>query len=789
MMAGTPMVLQFPSRVPPGQTLPPSTLVTSLDIVPTALDAAGLLAHPPHPPDDPNALPYNAGKRLDGRSLLPLLSGGHGYESPDALSIDPPYWWRDSIFSELGVAATVKHRSGWQLVALHMPDEFQMTTDGGLSGLASEVVACEYERLRTGPTWERSFTHARHCVWRDTNNSLSTNLIGEGRVRFDSNERYQNYHSVEQLIHWTTDLGMAHDYKTRCPRQLACLQGMLREHTSARVHFDGDPNPFGEYTWSEERWRTFSLGGCDPEVLTLPPEHCNQGMPVERSVMSCDELREEHAPTEVEAEEEAEEEEIWTREPHRPPMCASSGRDCLESRCCADAGEHCFGTLLGTAHCKAFCRQDDTWACNVLQMAPPPPPPAARPPVALPAARWQRPRVGAICAETLQRDTGSGRLFCPAPMVHRDARQMCRAQGARLCTKRELLSDVALRDPCGLAEDRVWTGEFCSTGDKHYVSIGGSSVVAPEEEAAGRHAAIAEECMHGDDALLPAICCADAALPPAPPTLPADAPQYPPPPEPPVGPSPAPPDEPCVGNFQNCYISGCCITAGYKCFQKYSHVQYAQCRPTCPAEWECIERTRESVRAAAATHVVAQVATAHVVAQVATTSPPVPPSTSTPAIDPGDNSAYQPPAPDSYVPGTPAHELVNDGHPWPTTTQTSLDDQVKHDAAARDAALQGKELRFAIFAVCAASVVILCACAVACIASRRAERTQQAQGFASSVSARLKSARLKVDLRARSSSGRVPAAYIQMAGVVPTEERQGLVEVEDFPSPTARMAV
>ena len=43
------MVLQFPSRVPPGQTLPASTLVSSLDIVPTALDAAGLLHHPPHP--------------------------------------------------------------------------------------------------------------------------------------------------------------------------------------------------------------------------------------------------------------------------------------------------------------------------------------------------------------------------------------------------------------------------------------------------------------------------------------------------------------------------------------------------------------------------------------------------------------------------------------------------------------------------------------------------------------------------------------------------------------------
>ena len=66
----TPMVLQFPSRVPPGQTLPASTLVSSLDIVPTALDAAGLLHHPPHP--CVHAIigaPTNLGR--------PRCSGGH----------------------------------------------------------------------------------------------------------------------------------------------------------------------------------------------------------------------------------------------------------------------------------------------------------------------------------------------------------------------------------------------------------------------------------------------------------------------------------------------------------------------------------------------------------------------------------------------------------------------------------------------------------------------------------------------------------------------------------------
>ena len=373
----TPMVLQFPSRVPPGQTLPASTLVSSLDIVPTALDAAGLLSHPPHPgPDDPSYLPYNAGKRLDGRSLLPLLTGGFGFEAPDKATLDtlePPEWWREAVYAELGVAATIKHRSGWQLVALHMPDEFPIASDSGAQGHVSELVACEHERLRTGETWEHTFTHARHCVWSDTNHTLSTNLIGEPRVRFDSNERYQNFHSVEQLVHWQSDLGYAHDYKARCPRQLACLQEMLREHLLQRVHFDGDANPFGEYTWDINKWRHSFNSGIDPndciDLLTKPPMRCNEGLPVERSVMTCDELRDEHAPTEKEAEEEAEEDEVWQREPHQPPMCAASGGDCLQSHCCAQPYERCYATLLGTAHCKQFCHKDDTWSCAIYNVA------------------------------------------------------------------------------------------------------------------------------------------------------------------------------------------------------------------------------------------------------------------------------------------------------------------------------------------------------------------------------------------------------------------------------------
>ena len=52
-------------------------------------------------------------------------------------------------------------------------------------------------------------------------------------------------------------------------------------HLSARVHFDGDAAPFGEYTWRDAEWRArFTSGGCDPAVMELPPERCSDGMPM-----------------------------------------------------------------------------------------------------------------------------------------------------------------------------------------------------------------------------------------------------------------------------------------------------------------------------------------------------------------------------------------------------------------------------------------------------------------------------------------------------------------------------
>ena len=91
----TPMVLQFPAVVPAGQTLPASALVSSLDIVPTALDAAGLLPAAARGEDATAAaaaMPFNAGARLDGRSMLPLLRGGLGFDKQ--LGAAPPHWWQ-----------------------------------------------------------------------------------------------------------------------------------------------------------------------------------------------------------------------------------------------------------------------------------------------------------------------------------------------------------------------------------------------------------------------------------------------------------------------------------------------------------------------------------------------------------------------------------------------------------------------------------------------------------------------------------------------------------------------
>ena len=126
-------------------------------------------------------------------------------------------------------------------------------------------------------------------------------------------------------------------------------------------------------------------------VLSLDAANCNEGLPTERSVMDCAELAEEHAPTAKEAEEEAEEDELWVREPHAPPMCAATMGDCLESHCCADPrafgcfhrpNKH-FAQCLPLSHmhqADGTCTDSEEWLCPSTWLSPPPPPAAPSPP-------------------------------------------------------------------------------------------------------------------------------------------------------------------------------------------------------------------------------------------------------------------------------------------------------------------------------------------------------------------------------------------------------------------------
>lgn len=58
---------------------------------------------------------------------------------------------------------------------------------------------------------------------------------------------------TEQLFHSDSDYMMQHNWRERCPRQLQCMQSLLRAHASRRVRYDGDAIPFGIYTAAEVR--------------------------------------------------------------------------------------------------------------------------------------------------------------------------------------------------------------------------------------------------------------------------------------------------------------------------------------------------------------------------------------------------------------------------------------------------------------------------------------------------------------------------------------------------------
>lgn len=189
------MLMQWPARIAPAQKIPQSSLVSSLDIVPTVLHAAGM----------PYKAVRNAGGALDGKSWLGLVktTGSKPSDTPSAAvggtGGEGVEGWRDSLWFEIGQAGGVKHRSSWQLVVVHYTDTIYLRTPT-LNGPAKEVLSCSRERLRTGGrVWSinsRAFTHTTHCVVKATGEALTSNLVGELHVKLDSDLRYPRFHQA-----------------------------------------------------------------------------------------------------------------------------------------------------------------------------------------------------------------------------------------------------------------------------------------------------------------------------------------------------------------------------------------------------------------------------------------------------------------------------------------------------------------------------------------------------------------------------------------------------------------
>ena len=580
-----------------------------------------------------------------------------------------------------------------------------------------------------------------------------------------------------------TDVAMEHDYKTRCVRQLLCMQLKLRAYLLERVHYDGDPTPFGEYTMEADEWSRFNSGGCDEAVLNLPPSRCDEGLPAERSALTCAELKENHAPSEEEEAEEEAEEEVWSRASHTPPACAASGGDCLQSGCCAAPGQQCYTTLLGTAHCKAACHADDTWACaHVSVSSPPPPPPPTGPDPfasvgeAQATVRWQRPSKAGVCAESAARaiagsgsattaSTRSHTLGCPAPLTHSDARDFCHAQGARLCTADELSADAAAGSGCDRDGARVWSSDFCAEGDKHFVSLGGSA-----EAIQARTLPIRRLCLHRDN-LLPPRCCADEQQPSLAPTFPSSssaastspssaaavASAAAPVPSPlTAGKDPSPPPPTCTSNYGNCYFSRCCAGMPYHCFVHHHGIKYAQCRPSCPADgsWACtlLEPVGPSATSTATSASAAEPSYA-----ASSSSPP-----SAGLSSPLGGTAR---LPEHFTspPSLDALERAKQEGGVQSGAQQYAGGS-RHPDVDRHPDVEDFEGRLGLLAAGVLAFVVTCGGGLCCLwrsAQRREVVRERAMGTT------VGSTRLKVDLRSRSSltgaRGQRSAAYIQMA--------------------------
>ena len=446
--------------------------------------------------------------RLDVAAPPPPSAGGAdevpAYEAWPG-SAAPALAWRAALWFEIGLSASVKHSTGWQLIVSWRPPTLRVTPPGARARQpASEAIACAVTRLDIGShPRDGPFTHTTDCMWRATNRSIGLSLLGQVDDRFSDDVWYPHLHDTEQLVHPRGDLHLQRTWRRRCPRQLRCLQLLFRQHALHRTTFDGRPLAFGVYTTDQEAWEAYvGTSACDPAVLQLPPERCDEGMPREESARSCAHIRE-HAAAGGGGGHDA----SMSPAPGEPPPleCGVEGGDCHASRCCKASGERCYAGYLETARCMTECNPGSIWECTELLT----PAPHRRASLRAAGAWLTHPAGGLVCAES--RLGGESLAATCGARTHAEAVRHCRTRGARVCTLGELRGDVAADSGCSLDGARVWSTDACGVGDGSFWSAGGS---AGDSTAAAGHP---PRCTD-EHTLMPVRCCADEALPPAAPS-------------------------------------------------------------------------------------------------------------------------------------------------------------------------------------------------------------------------------------------------------------------------------
>lgn len=151
-----PFIVHFKGRLPAGSTY--SQPVIQLDVLPTAMAAAGVDIAPDWP--------------LDGRNLLPYLQG---------VKTEPPH---ETLYWRLGEQMAVRHGE-WKLV------RYDLMADGAPAYKVSNAklynLATDVGEARDLAAIESSKAKELESIWQAWNRQLPEPLWGPGRRRTDSN--------------------------------------------------------------------------------------------------------------------------------------------------------------------------------------------------------------------------------------------------------------------------------------------------------------------------------------------------------------------------------------------------------------------------------------------------------------------------------------------------------------------------------------------------------------------------------------------------------------------------